>query len=158
MLSCLSGEMLKYESIDTGWISLLKSTAPSLLMLKHGCKVMLFLFNITKALTNGTLGTFVNSDETTSTNESLLIEFPNVGVVFIPRKTWYVYNKNGQVQASWTQFPLNLSYAITMHKAQSVTLESAVIHCSLEFDLLSRVRKKLPKKAFRLLVYRNDFC
>ena len=73
----LAGEMLKYESIDTGRTSLLKSTAPSLLMLKRSCKVML-LFNITKALTNGTFGTFINRDETTSTNESLLIEFPNV--------------------------------------------------------------------------------
>ena len=53
MLSCLSGEMLKYESIDTGRTSLLKCTAPRLLMLKRGCKVML-IFNITKALTNGT--------------------------------------------------------------------------------------------------------
>ena len=122
MLSCLSGEMLKYESIDTGQTGLLKNTAPKVLMLKRGCKVML-LFNISRSLTNGALGTFIDADETDNTNNSLLINFPNVGVVSIPRKTWYMYNRNGQVQASRTQYPLSLSYAITVHKAQSTTLE-----------------------------------
>ncbi len=30
--------------------------------------------------------------------------------------------------------PLSLSYAITVHKAQSTTLDSVVVHCSQEFD------------------------
>lgn len=123
MLSCLSGEMLKYESIDTGRTGLLKNTVPKVLMLKHGCKVML-LFNILKSLTNGTLGMFIDADQTDSKNESLWIKFPNVGVVSIPRKTWYAYRKNGQVQASRAQFPLSLSYAITVHKAESTMLSS----------------------------------
>ncbi|CAB3999879.1 ATP-dependent DNA helicase PIF1 [Paramuricea clavata] len=129
------------------WTGLLKNTVPKVLMLKRGCKVML-LFNISKSLTNETLGTFIDADQTDSKNESLLIKFPNVGVVSIPRKTWYAYRKHGQVQASRTQFPLSLSYAITVHKAQSATLESAVVHCSQEFDAgqtyvaLSRVKSE----------------
>ena len=69
-------------------------------------------------------------------------------MISIPRKTWYRYNRNGQVQASRTQYPLSLSYAITVHKAKSTTLESAVVHCSQEFDAgqtyvaLSRVRSE----------------
>ena len=147
MLSCLSGEMLKYESIDTGQTGLLKNTAPKVLMLKRGCEVML-LFNISKSLTNGALGTFIDADETDNTNNGLLINFPNVGLISIPRKTWYMYNRNGQVQASRTQYPLSLSHAITVHKAQSTTFESAVVHCSQEFDAgqtyvaLSRVRSE----------------
>ena len=58
MLSCLPGEVLKYETIDTGRTCILESIAPKFLMLKRGCKVML-LFNITKSLTNRTLGTFI---------------------------------------------------------------------------------------------------
>ena len=133
MLSCLSGEMLKYESIDTGRTGLLKNTVSKILMLKRGCKVML-LFNISKSLTNGALGTFIDADETDRMNSSLLVKFPNVGVISISRKTWYRYNRNGQVQASRTQYHLSLSYAITVHKAQSTTFESAVVHCSQEFD------------------------
>ena len=69
-------------------------------------------------------------------------------MISISRKTWYRYNRNGQVQASRTQYPLSLSYAITVHKAQSTKHESAVVHCSQEFDAgqtyvaLSRVRSE----------------
>jgi hypothetical protein len=68
ILSSLSGEMLRYESIDTGRTDLFKNTAPNILTLKRGCEVML-LFNITKSLTNGTMGTFIDVDQ--SVNESL---------------------------------------------------------------------------------------
>lgn len=101
-------------------------------MLKRGSKVIL-LFNISKSLTNRTLGTFIDADQGDSKYKSLLIKFPSVGVISIPRKTWYVYRKNGQVQASRTQFPLSLSYAITVHKAQNTMLESFVVYCSQEF-------------------------
>ena len=130
MLSCLSDEMLKYESIDTGCTGLMKGVVPKILTLKRGCEVML-LFNINNSLTNGTRGKFIDVD---SSNESLLVNFPNVGVVAVSQKTWFVYSKNGHVKATRTQFPLTLSYAITVHKTQSATLESAVIHCSQEFD------------------------
>ena len=73
MLSCLSGEMLKYESIDTGRTGLLKNNVSKVLMLKRGCKVML-LFNISKSLTNGALGTFIDADETDKMNNSLLVK------------------------------------------------------------------------------------
>ena len=86
MLSCLPGEVLKYEAIDTERTSILESIAPEVLMLKRGCKVMLLL-NIMKSLTNGTLGTFFDVDQATNTNESLFVKFPNVRVVSIPRKT-----------------------------------------------------------------------
>ena len=88
ILSSLSGEMLKYNSVDTGRAVMLENTVPEILHLKRGCKVIL-LFNINKSLTNGTLGTFIDVDQTDSTNNSLLVKFPSVGVVSIVRKTWY---------------------------------------------------------------------
>lgn len=132
--------------IDIGCIGLLKDTIPKVLDLKRGCEVML-LFNINNSLKNGTRGKFVGPD-TNSTDCSLLLQFPNVGEVAINKKTWYVYSKSGQVQASRTQYPLTPSYAVTVHKAQSATMESAVVHCSQEFDAgqtyvaVSRVRSE----------------
>ena len=116
MLTNLPGQVLKFESTDTGRKILLKDTVAEVLMLKPGCKVML-LFNINDDLKNGTFGTFINS----SNSNGLQVEFPNVGVVTLQRKTWYKYDHAGRVQASRTQFPLSLSYAITVHKAQSTT-------------------------------------
>ena len=143
MLTNLNGQVLKFESTDTGRKILLKDTVAEVLMLKPGCKVML-LFNINDHLKNGTFGTFINS----SNSNGLQVEFPNVGVVTLQRKTWYKYDHAGRVQASRTQFPLSLSYAITVHKAQSSTLDSVVVHCSQEFDsgqtyvALSRIRSE----------------
>jgi hypothetical protein len=130
MLTNLPGEALKFKSIDTGRKALLNNTVAEVLMLKPGCKVML-LFNVNNNLKNGTFGTFLNSS---GDSNSLQVKFPNLGVVNLQRKTWYKYDKSGNIQASRTQFPLSLSYAITVHKAQSTTLDSVVVHCSQEFD------------------------
>lgn len=130
VLTNLPGQALKFESIDTGRKTLLNDTVAEVLILKPGCKVIL-LFNINRNLKNGTFGTFLNSS---SDSNCLRVEFPNVGVVNLERKTWYKYDKSGNIQASRTQFPLSLSYAITVHKAQSTTLDSVVVHCSQEFD------------------------
>ena len=141
MLMQLSGQLLKFESIDTGWKELLKNTIDEVLLLKPGCKVML-LYNVNNHLKNGTFGTFINTSE----SDKIQVEFPNVGVVNLQRKTWYKHDKAGRVQASRTQYPVSLSYAITVHKAQSTTLDKAVVHCSQEFDsgqtyvAMSRVR------------------
>ena len=93
-------------------------------------------------------------------NNSLLVKFPNVGVISISRKTWCRYNRNGQVQGFRTQYPLSLSYAITVHKAQSTMLESAVVHCSQEFEcwsnrsvIKSQVRKKSSSNRFPEMIF-----
>ena len=125
MLRKLPGEALKFASIDTGRKELLTNTFDDVLLLKPGCKVML-LFNINQVLKNGTCGTFIGSDNA----DGIWVDFPNFGVSTIQRKTWHKYDKFGAIQASRTQFPLTLSYARTVHEAQSTTLDNVVVHCS----------------------------
>ena len=61
---------------------------------------------------------------------------------------WYKYDQNGCIQASRTQFPLTPCYVTTVHKAQSLTMDAIVVHCSQEFVsaqtyvALSRVREE----------------
>ena len=134
------GKLIVFESVDTGHAQLLKVKT-----LKPNCNVML-LYNINSQPRNGSLGKFIDVDNSENT-ERLLVHFLKVGTVAINRRTWYKYDRNGCIQASRTQFPLAPCYATTIHKAQSLTMDAIVVHCSQEFVsrqryvALSRVRE-----------------
>ncbi|CAB3986730.1 ATP-dependent DNA helicase PIF1 [Paramuricea clavata] len=130
VLASLPGELTTFESKDTGNGRFLEKTVGQVLAFKPGCRVML-VYNINDVLKNGYRGQYVGVDP--DNEERLLVNFPNVGHVAVSRRTWYKYDITGRVQGSRTQFPLSLCYAITVHKSQSLTLDSAVIHCSPEF-------------------------
>ena len=99
----------------------------SVLHLKVGCRVML-VWNKSPQLKNGTMGVFCGME-----NEMLRIDFPGVGTVSISRETWVRRNRRGDKVGSITQYPIVLAYGITCHKAQGLTLPSAIVHCSTEF-------------------------
>ena len=63
----------------------------------------------------------------------LRIDFPGVETVSISRETWVRRNRLGDKVGSITQYPIVLAYGITCHKAQGLTLPSAIVHCSTEF-------------------------
>ena len=52
---------------------------------------------------------------------------------FVGTDPLFRYTPDGNVQDTWTQFPIIPCYAITMHKSQSLTLNSVLVHCSQEF-------------------------
>ena len=145
VLSTLSGTLLTFESRDSGHSQLLDCPSQKTLTLKPGCKIML-LYNINKYLKNGYQGTFLSVDA--ENDEQLVVTFPNVGTVKVGRKTWYKYETRGCVLATRTQFPVTPCYAMTVHKAQGLTLNRVIVHCSQEFVpnqtyvALSRVRNE----------------
>ena len=116
-----------FESRDTGHAQCLENTVHKIINLKKGCNVML-TYNLNAQLKNGSQGKFVGVE-----NDCLIVNFAQVGNVAISKRTWYKYDKNGTVNASRTQFPIVSGYAITVHKAQGLTLPNVVIHCSQEF-------------------------
>jgi ATP-dependent DNA helicase PIF1 len=144
ILAALPGSKLTFESTDTGNAQLLNNTVPAVLYLKPGCKVML-LYNVSNQLKNGICGQFVGVDVG---EDGLLVRFPKVGTVTLRRKTWFKYDSTGRTQGSRSQYPLALCYAITAHKAQSLTMDKIVVHCSQEFIpgqtyvAISRVRRE----------------
>ena len=99
----------------------LKTNMPPIVRLQQGARVM-YLDNslIKDGICNGTNGVITDLDKQ---QPSVQIAFCVQGAIIhksITRKTTYFYS-NGQ-HASRTQFPLQNSFSLTVHKTQSLTL------------------------------------
>lgn len=131
-LNALSGIEKEYKAMDSGDKYIIEKlneycNAPALLKLKINAQVML-LYNDAndKRLVNGTQGVVVAFDLDT--------DFPIVR--FEQHKTtktiafhkWAIEDKRGHELASRNQVGLRLSWAITIHKAQSLTLDKVQVH------------------------------
>lgn len=107
-----------------------KLPSPIELGLKVGCKVMITK-NIENAV-NGQLGTVVSLGD-----EIITVKLDSGNVIAVEKEEWkqtrYEFDKqNKQLTAtesenSYTQFPLTLGYAISIHKSQGMTLDSVLI-------------------------------
>jgi len=54
--------------------------------------------------------------------------------VFVTRASWEMKGKGDEILAKFVQYPLRLAWAITVHKSQGMTLDSAHIDLSRAFD------------------------
>ncbi|MEI6316652.1 MAG: AAA family ATPase [bacterium] len=116
--------------------------APQQLRLKIGAEVMFIKNNYDEGYVNGTRGVIVGFD---SRGEPIVEISSNKKRIIVSAKEWQI-EENGKVKASITQYPLRLAWAITIHKSQGMSLDSAEIDLSKTFAYgmgyvaLSRVR------------------
>lgn len=114
--------------------------APELLKLKKGAKVMFVKNNFDKGYVNGTVGTI-----RTCSPYEIVVEVAGSRINVEP-DSWRVEDDDGRSLAEIKQYPLRLAWAITIHKSQGMSLESAEIDLSKSFEkgmgyvALSRVR------------------
>jgi ATP-dependent DNA helicase PIF1 len=115
--------------------------AQPVLHLAIGAQVML-LVNVFDNLINGSRGVVVDFH----TDDTPIVLFKNGITKQIPFHNYEVLDNNKSVIANIWQIPLRLAYAITVHKSQGLTLDSAVVDLRGVFDYgqayvaLSRVR------------------
>jgi hypothetical protein len=116
--------------------------APATLALKLGAEVMFIKNNYEQGYFNGTRGKIVSFDYR---GEPVVEIYASHKKLTVSAMDWEV-EENGKVKASITQYPLRLAWAITIHKSQGMSLDSAEIDLSKTFAYgmgyvaLSRVR------------------
>ena len=110
------------------------------LVLRKGCRVLLIKnLDVESGLVNGSIGTVVELF-----TDTVRVSFDNGITEIINRVEWELEIDNAKVICK--QIPLMLSYSITIHKSQSLSLESAVLDLSdcfcnhMVYVALSRVR------------------
>jgi len=117
--------------------------SPETLILKKGSIVMCTKNNPKEHYVNGTLGTVVGFD---SLYGYPIIETKKGRKITVSPLEWSV-EENGKVKAQIAQIPLRLAWAITVHKSQGMSMDSAIMDLSSVFEYgqgyvaLSRVRR-----------------
>jgi len=146
-LNSLGGQEKAFVMSGSGSDPLVESLKKSCLAhpelkLKVGAEVMFIKNNYEEGYVNGTRGVVSGFD---SRGEPVVTLAKDGRKITVSAATWEV-EENGRVKASITQYPLRLAWAITIHKSQGMSLDSAEIDLSKTFAYgmgyvaISRVR------------------
>lgn len=153
-LDSLSGDTALFECEVTGSFALIREDekgsrlpAPRVLQLKESAKVMLLRNDSQRRWVNGSTGEVVGFGE-----DHIEIVFDHSGETHsIERASWesyeYKFDKEKEkiesyISGVFTQFPVSLGWAITIHKAQGKTIEVVRI------NLREGSRLSLPGQAY----------
>lgn len=133
--------------------------SPEKLYLKIGAEVMFTKNNPKEGFVNGTLGTVVDFQKV---SKYPIVKIRDGRQITVEPMEWSL-EENGKIRAKIIQIPLRLAWAITVHKSQGMSMDSAIMDLSEVFEYgqgyvaLSRVRRLsglyiigLNQKAFQV--------
>ena len=146
----LPGNENSDSAVDQGEVKRLNSVqVPKTLVLKQNCKVILTV-NLLTVLLNGSLGTVEEMGPVFR-----IVNFKDGGETEIKHYTFTVFSQDSGCNiASRAQIHLKLAYAITMHKAQGMTLQNAVVnarYANNPSQLATAVRRVVTSSKLKLL-------
>ena len=125
----LTTKIVTFEALEEGEIQESDKVVPNTLKLRVGCRVMSVINDCFDKYQNGSLGTVTSIDK-----GGVTVKFDNGNKVYIEPYTWDIHNYNakkvnGKVKlqmsniGTYSQIPLKLAYAVTIHKSQGQTYD-----------------------------------
>ncbi|MDA8607193.1 AAA family ATPase [Gammaproteobacteria bacterium] len=133
MLNLIDGPATAAKSKEQGELNENDLPAPRELRVKENAKVMFIKNDPDGRWVNGTIGVVIDCSDK---NKKVIKVKVGKEVFKVKREEWnkvrYVYDEfndemEEEVVSSFKQFPLKLGWAVTIHKAQGLTLESCSV-------------------------------
>ena len=135
-LDALSGPLRQYASTTTGAFDLSSLPADENLRLKQGAQVMLVNNDKAGGWVNGTIGIVSGIRKAKGAEDVVLVTLRDGARVEVSPNTWelfeYRYDKatkriSAKKTGTFTQYPIRLAWAVTIHKSQGKTFDRVVI-------------------------------
>ena len=135
-LKNLSGHAKIYQGAVSGEFERKSLPTPETLELKSGAQVMMLNNDPDKRWVNGSLGKIIAIVNNPEGEDTIIVELENGAQVDVKKHTWeisqYYFDEvnnslGSKVIGYFTQYPLKLAWAVTIHKSQGQTFDRVII-------------------------------
>jgi ATP-dependent DNA helicase PIF1 len=130
----LKGKTYTFQATTEGDFS--KEYLPTAieLQVKTGAQVMMLNNDTAGRWVNGSIGEIIRIEEYPAGEPVIIVELTDGNIAEVAPYTWEIYNyfvDRGQLQSevvgAFTQYPLMLAWAVTIHKSQGKTFNKVII-------------------------------
>jgi ATP-dependent exoDNAse (exonuclease V) alpha subunit len=135
-LASLPGRSRRYEGFIEGEFDRRSLPTDEALELKRGAQVMLLTNDRKGRFVNGTIGRVAKIRKMLDADDTVTVELPDGGKVDLSPNTWELFRFQYDAEAdriesesigAFTQYPLRLAWAVTIHKSQGKTFDRVVV-------------------------------
>lgn len=135
-LLSLPGNVQSFSGAITGDFDKKSLPTTEQLVLKVGAQVMMLTNDTDKRWVNGSLGKIVRIVDDKYDGAVIMVQLQNGSVVDVKQHSWELYQYyldehtttlSSKVVGNFTQYPLKLAWAVTIHKAQGQTFDRVII-------------------------------